>query len=210
MDWYFPGPFVIAALLVVIVPGPVMAIIAHNTVRHGTIPGLLTVLGVELGELCLLAAMLAGFAISAEVCPVLFRWVGLAGTLYLAWLAASALRALRAHGAPAADASASRASKPLVEGLTVAVANPAALVFYAAFFSQFLRPDLSIVRQTVLLGAIYLGIALAFDLVLVLTLARIRLSAASARLGLMLNLGSAALYLTIAVIGALGFAGVRV
>jgi len=207
MDWYFPGPFVIAALLVVMVPGPVMAIIAHNTLRRGTIAGLLTVLGVELGELCLLAATLVGFAISAEVCPVLFRWLGLAGTLYLAWLAASALHA---HGAPAGDAIASRASKPLVEGLTVAFANPAALVFYAAFFSQFLRPDHSIVRQTVALGAIYLGIALAFDLVLVLALARIRVPVASARLGPMLNLGSAALYLTIAVIGVLGFAGVRV
>jgi threonine/homoserine/homoserine lactone efflux protein len=207
MDWYFPSPFVIAALLVVIVPGPVMAIIAHNTLRRGMTAGLLTVLGVELGELCLLAATLVGFAISAELCPVLFRWLGLAGTLYLAWLAAGALRA---QGAPAGNAIATRAGRPVAEGLTVAFANPAALVFYAAFFSQFLRPDHSIVRQTAVLGAIYLVIAFAFDLVLVLTVARIRVPAASARLGAVLNVGSAALYLTIAVIGALGFAGVRV
>ena len=207
MDWYFPGPFVIAALLVVIVPGPVMAIIAHNTLRHGMIAGLLTVLGVEFGELCLLAATLVGFAISAELCPVLFRWLGLVGTLYLAWLAASALRA---HGPPADAAIVRGAGKPAVEGLTVAFANPAALVFYAAFFSQFLRPEYPIARQAAVLGAIYLVIALVFDVILVLMLARIRVPAASARFGPILNFGSAALYFTIAVMGVLGLVGLKV
>jgi threonine/homoserine/homoserine lactone efflux protein len=207
MDWYLPGPFVIATLLVVVAPGPVMAIIAHNTLRHGMTAGLLTVLGVELGEFCLLAAAVLGVAISAELCPVLFRWLGLAGTVYLAWLAASALRS---RGSPAGGATPSRAGMPVVEGLTVAFANPAALVFYAAFFSQFLRPDRPIAQQTVALGTIYLVIALAFDLALVVTLARIRPSAASARFGPLLNVGSAVLYLTIAAIGVLGFAGLRV
>jgi threonine/homoserine/homoserine lactone efflux protein len=207
MDWYFPGPFVLAALLVVMAPGPVMAIIAHNTLRHGTTAGLLTVLGVELGELCLLAATVLGVALSAELCPVLFRWLGLAGTFYLAWLAASTLRS---RGTPARDATASRAGMPVVEGLTVAFANPAALVFYAAFFSQFLRPDRPLAQQTVALGTIYLVIALMFDLILVLTLARIRLPAASERFGPLLNVGSAAVYLTIAGIGVLGFVGARV
>ena len=207
MDWYFPGPFVLAAALVVMVPGPVMAIIAHNTLRRGVTAGLLTVLGVELGELCLLAATVSGVAISAEVCPLLFRWLGLVGTLYLAWLAASTLRS---RGRPARDTTATRPGMPVVEGLTVAFANPAALVFYAAFFSQFLRPGRPLAQQTVALGTIYLVIAVTFDLVLVLTLARIRVPAASARLGPVLNVGSAALYLTIAVIGVLGFVGLRV
>jgi threonine/homoserine/homoserine lactone efflux protein len=202
MDWHSSGPFAIAALLVVVMPGPVMAIIAHNTLRHGTMAGLLTVLGVELGELCLLAATFLAVATSAALFPVVVRWLGLAGALYLAWLAASALRA---RGAPAGNASATRAGRPVVEGLTVAFANPAAIVFYAAFFSQFLRPDYPIARQAAALSAIYLTIAFAFDAILVFALARIRMPATSTRFGLMLNLGSAGLYLAIAVVGAFGF-----
>jgi threonine/homoserine/homoserine lactone efflux protein len=34
MDWLVLGPFLMATLLVVVAPGPVMAIVAHNTLRH--------------------------------------------------------------------------------------------------------------------------------------------------------------------------------
>src|SRR5215468_2716498 len=91
MDGYVLGPFLVATILVVAAPGPVMAIVAHNTLRHGTAAGLLTVIGVEFGELLLLAAALAGVTICAES-PALFRWLGLAGILYLAWSSARALR----------------------------------------------------------------------------------------------------------------------
>jgi threonine/homoserine/homoserine lactone efflux protein len=202
MDWYLLGPFLIAALLVVMAPGPVMAIIAHNTLRHGMAAGLLTVVGVELGELCLLAATVLGVAASAELFPVLFRWLGLAGAVYLAWLAASALRP---RDTPVRNAIAPCPGTPVVEGLAVAFANPAVIVFYTAFFSQFLHPDRPVARQTVALGAIYLFTALAFDLLLVLALARIQAPAACKRLGSMLRLGSAAVYLAISVMGAIGF-----
>jgi threonine/homoserine/homoserine lactone efflux protein len=203
VDWYLLGPFLIATLLVVMAPGPVMAIIAHNTLRHGTAAGLLTVVGVELGELCLLTATFIGVTVSAELLPVLFRWLGLAGTLYLAWLAASVLRS---HDTPVRNTIATGTRRPVVEGLTVAFSNPAALVFYTAFFPQFLHPDHPVARQVAVLGAIYLSTALTFDLVLVLTLARIQVPAASGRFGSVMRLGSAAVYLTIAIIGVVGFA----
>jgi threonine/homoserine/homoserine lactone efflux protein len=202
MDWHLLGPFLIATLLVVMMPGPVMAIVAHNTLRHGTAAGLLTVVGVELGELCLLTATFMGVTVSAELFPVLFRWLGLAGTLYLAWLAASVLRS---HCTPVRNTIATGPRMPVVEGLTVAFANPAALVFYTAFFPQFLHPDRPVAQQTATLGAIYLFTALTFDLVLVLALARIQVPAAWPRFGSMMKLGSAAVYLTIAIIGVVGF-----
>ena len=203
MDWYLLGPFLIATLFVVIAPGPVMAIVAHNALRHGTAVGLKTVVGVELGELCLLTATFLGVTVSAELFPVLFRWLGLAGTVYLVWLAASALRS---HDAPEQNAAATRNRMPVVEGLTVAFANPTALVFYTAFFPQFLHPDRPVGQQTAALGAIYLFTALTFDLVLVLTLACIPVPAAWGRFGSIMKLASAAVYLTVAIIGVFGFA----
>ena len=202
MDWYLLGAFLIATLLVVMAPGPVMAIVAHNTLRHGTAAGLLTVVGVELGELCLLTATVMGVTVSTELFPLLFRWLGLAGTLYLLWLAASALRS---HCTPVGDTIATGTRMPVVEGLTVAAANPAALVFYTAFFPQFLHPDRPVAQQTIALGAIYLFTALTFDLALVLTLGRIQVPAAWRRFGSVMKFGSTAVYLTIAIIGVVGF-----
>jgi homoserine/homoserine lactone efflux protein len=202
VDWYLFATFSIATLLVVTAPGPVMAIVAHNTLRHGTATGLLTVVGVELGELCLLTATFMGVTASAEFFPPLFRWLGLAGTLYLLWLAVSALRA---HCAPVQDAIATRARMPVLEGLMVAAANPAALVFYTAFFPQFLRPDRPLAQQTIALGAVYLFTAIAFDLALVLTLGRIPVPASWRRFGSALKFASTAVYLTIAIFGVVGF-----
>jgi len=203
MDWHVVAAFSVATILVVTAPGPVMAILAHNTLRHGTASGLLTVVGVEFGELCLLTAALAGVTASAEIFPVLFRWLGLAGVIYLAWSAASALFSQTTAGAR--NTIANRARMPFVQGLTVALANPATLVFYAAFFRQFLRPDRPLVQQTITLGAIYLVAAFIFDLALVLILARLRLPAASGRLAGAMRLGSAGLYLAVAIFGIAGF-----
>jgi threonine/homoserine/homoserine lactone efflux protein len=203
MNWAVLAPFLVATLLVVMTPGPVMTIIAHNTLRHGTAAGLLTAIGVELGELCLLIVASAGVTISAELSPALFRWLALAGALYLVWLAASGLRSRYAAGP---TSIAVRTRMPIVEGLTVALGNPVALVFYAAFFPQFLDPDRPAIRQTIVLGALYLCTALAFDLVWVLTLARIRVPVTWRRFASVLELGSAAVYLTIAIIGFVGFA----
>ena len=118
---------------------------------------------------------------------------------------ALAASALRSHDTPARSTIATCARMPVVEGLTVAFANPAVLVFYTAFFPQFLHPDRPVTQQSVTLGAIYLFTALTFDLVFVLTLARIRLPAVRGRLGSMMKLGSAAVYLAVAIIGIVGF-----
>jgi threonine/homoserine/homoserine lactone efflux protein len=203
VNWAVLAPFLVATLLIVVTPGPVMTIIAHNTLRHGTAAGLLTAIGVGLGELCLLVAASAGVTISAELSPALFRWLALAGALYLIWLAASALRSCYAAGP---RSIAARTRTPIVEGLAVALGNPVALVFYAAFFPQFIDPDRPAARQAIVLGALYLCTALAFDLAWVLMLARIRVPAAWRRFGGVLELGSAAVYLTIAIIGVVGFA----
>ena len=68
-------------------------------------------------------------------------------------------------------------SKPILDGLTVAFGNPAALVFYAAFFPQFINFDPSIPEQMLQLGAMYLCVALLIDVIYVLAL---RASTASA------------------------------
>jgi threonine/homoserine/homoserine lactone efflux protein len=197
VDWNSLAQFSAATLLVLITPGPVMAIIAHNTLRHGAMAGLSTAIGVGFGEVCLLGAIFVGQSLSGELLPVLFRWLSLAGALYLIWLAAGALRL---RNRPSRCPNLSRARTPVLDGLAIAFASPAALLFYAAFFPQFIDPDHSISEQVVLLSAIYVCMRSVSASACVFTVARLRLPASCAQVGRFANLGSAAVYLSIAVI----------
>lgn len=207
MDWYLLAAFLAASAFVVVTPGPVMAIIAHNTLRHGTAVGLLTALGIGLGEVCLFGAMFLSLTMFDGLVRQLFRWLALAGALYLAWLAA---RALRCHCRPSHRDRPSRMRRPVVDGLTVALGNPAALLFYMAFFMPFVDPDRPVARQMAVLGAMYLCTALSFDFACVLTLARLRPAANWMRLGGIAELVTAAVYLLIAAIAVAGFLGASV
>lgn len=197
MDWNSLAQFSAATLLILITPGPIMAIIAHSTLRHGAMAGLSTAIGVELGEMCLLGAIFAGLSLSGELLPALLRWLSLAGALYLIWLAAGALRL---RNRPLRCPNLSRARTPLLDGLTIAFANPAALLFYAAFFPQFIDPDHSISKQMTLLSVIYFCMRSVSAFACVLTVARLRLPVGCTQVGRFANLGSATLYLSVAVI----------
>jgi threonine/homoserine/homoserine lactone efflux protein len=197
MDWNSLAQFSAATLLILITPGPIMVIIAHNTLRHGAMAGFSTAIGVEFGEACLLGAMFVGLSLSGELLSVLLRWLSLAGALYLIWLAAGALR-LRPR--PSRSPNLSRARPPVLDGLTIAFANPAALLFYAAVFPQFMDPDQSISMQIALLSAMYVCLRSVSASACVLTVARLRLPVGCAQVGRFANLGSAAVYLSIAVI----------
>ncbi|MEZ2130748.1 MULTISPECIES: LysE family translocator [unclassified Sinorhizobium] len=202
MDWNTLAQFSAATLLILIAPGPIMAIIAHNTLRNGMMAGLSTAIGVALGEVCLLGAMFAGLSLSGELLPVLFRWLSLAAALYLIWLAADALH-LRHRFSRSPNLS--RARTPLLDGLTIAFANPAALMFYAAFFPQFIDPDHSISKQIALLSAMYFCMRSVSASACIFTVTRLRLPIRCARVGRFASLGSAAVYLSIAVVTVLRF-----
>ncbi|TIS99054.1 MAG: LysE family translocator [Mesorhizobium sp.] len=196
MDWNSLVQFLAAELLILITPGPIMAIVAHSTLRRGAMAGLSTAIGAEVGEVCLLGAMFAGLSLSGELLPVLFRWLSLAGALYLIWLAAGALRL---HNRPSQRPNSSRARAPVLDGLTIAFVNPAALLFYAAFFPQFIDPGHSISEQMIVLSAVYVCTALAFRSACVLTVARLRLPVCCAQVGRFANMGSAVVFLSVAV-----------
>jgi homoserine/homoserine lactone efflux protein len=135
--------------------------------------------------------------------PLVFRWLSLAGALYLIWLAAEAL--LVRHDA-SRKPNLSRSRRPILDGLMIVFANPSVLLFYAVFLPQFIDPDHSILEQMLVLSALYVCTALAFDSACVLTVARLRLPAGwSTRIGRFAELGSAVAYLVIATITVVGF-----
>lgn len=204
MDWHLLVPFWTATLLLLIIPGPVVAIVTHNTLRGGAGAGVATVLGVELGRLSQLGATVAGLMISAEISHSLFRWLSFAGIIYLVWLACQALY----RGKPTShNVPAMASGRPHVDGLAIAFSNPTTLVFYTAFLPQFIDPAYPVALQLLLLAVIFLTTSFLFELMLVLGFARLRLFASDVipELGRFAKVGSVVVYLSIAAVALLGF-----
>lgn len=171
MDWQNIGAFALATIVLCVVPGPVMAIVTGNTLKSGQAAGFQTVLGIGLGEAMMLGMTLVSILASEALVPSLFPWVSLGGAAYLVWLA---FRTLQPRKLMLEDADDVTSDRPFVDGLVIALCNPAALLFYTTFFMQFIDRAGSIALQASVLATTYFLTSIAFDLGCVLFAVRAR------------------------------------
>ena len=155
--------FCLATAVLILMPGPIVTLVIAQSLRHGTATGLATVAGSSIGNALLVAAGALGlstaFVLLAELFDVI-RWLG-AG--YLIWLG---IREWRSGGAnlDAAAAGAPRAKRAVFwQGIVVAITNPKTILFYAAFFPQFIDTAVPLAPQLVLMSITFVVIAAAFD-----------------------------------------------
>lgn len=170
MEWQTISAFLLATTILLVTPGPVMAIIVGNTLNGGQVVGLRTVLGIGLGEVMLVALLGLSFLLSSRFFGDFFPWFSLASAAYLACLAADTV--LRATE-PAQSEMRSLSSRPFIDGLAITVSNPTALLFYSAFFMPFVQASQSLVTQLGLLAVLYVVLSLVFDLACVIFIARL-------------------------------------
>ncbi len=173
--------FCLATAVLILMPGPIVTLVIAQSLRHGTATGLATVAGSSIGNALLVAAGALGlstaFVLLAELFDVI-RWLG-AG--YLIWLG---IREWRSGGAnlDAAAAGAPRAKRAVFwQGIVVAITNPKTILFYAAFFPQFIDRAVPLAPQLVLMSITFVVIAAAFDSGYALLAGRLRGPLAGAR-----------------------------
>ena len=157
-------PFMLASLILVVIPGPAVLYIVTRGVTQGRTAAVVSTLGVETGMLVHIGAAAAGVSALIARTAVTFTALKLVGAAYLVWLAISALRG---HGVKD-DAAAPRErslGRLYAHGFAISALNPKVAVFFVAFFPQFVDPaDGGILGQTLLLGAVFLAIATVSDL----------------------------------------------
>ncbi len=154
--------FVSATTVLMLIPGPNVALIVANSVSNGPKHGLVTVAGTSSAmvvQLVFTVVGLTGLLIILSAWFEWFRWVGVAYLIYLG---------IKAWCAPAVDLKTTTApSKPLHEvffqGFLVSLTNPKTLLFYAAFLPQFVSPAQGQTLQLLLLAATFLAIAVVVD-----------------------------------------------
>ena len=154
--------YVLACLLITLVPGPTVTLIVANSLSHGVRAGLLNVAGTQAGLGLMMLILMAGLSSVIEMMSWAFDWLHLAGALYLVWLGWKLLRAPDAQQRPERRAPAPRAGF-FTQGLLVLLANPKALLWFGAFIPQFVDPQGAYIAQIALLGLTAMGVAAVTD-----------------------------------------------
>jgi threonine/homoserine/homoserine lactone efflux protein len=154
--------FGLAALALLVIPGPAVLYIVVQSAEQGRRIGLASVAGVHLGTLVHVAAASAGLSALIVASSLAFSVVKYAGAAYLVYLG---IRKLLERDV---DTPVERRRYPLrrafVRGAVVNALNPKTALFFLAFLPQFVAPDRGGVwSQALVLGFVFVGLGLVTD-----------------------------------------------
>lgn len=204
----------------IVSPGPDIVQITRVGARSRR-AGVWCAVGIMTGNAVWIVASLAGLAALMQAYPAILGWLQLVGGSYLGWMGYKALRAgLRSRSQRRGAEEVSRASaaspgegagrgsapspgsspglspaRAWRSGLATNMANPKAIVFFGAVFSQFIRPDMG-AHWTIIVAAVLVAVGLAWFVGFALAVRA--LSARIARNGAAIDVVTGAIFLLLA------------
>jgi threonine/homoserine/homoserine lactone efflux protein len=158
-DWF---AFLFVSLFVTFTPGPAVLLAVSNSLSVGPARAMISSLGNAVGLLLVSTAATAGLGVVLQTSATAFLVLKLLGAGYLVYLG---IRQWRSGGAMFAEPSGAqaRASTPawrlFGNGLTVALTNPKAILFFTALFPQFMHAGAGAAQQFVMLTVTFAGCA---------------------------------------------------
>ena len=158
--------FAVAALTLLVIPGPAVLYIVTRSVDQGRAAGLASVCGVHVGTLVHVAAAALGLSallVSSATAYDTVRWLGAA---YLVWLGVRRLLARDEDDLAAVGSGARRTGlgRIFAQGVVVNVLNPKTALFFFAFLPQFVDTSRgSVPFQVVVFGVAFVVLGFLSD-----------------------------------------------
>ena len=146
--------FLAACVALVAIPGPNVLFVLARGLAGGRRAAVVSVLGVEAATACFVVAAAFGLTALLVSSAIAFAVVRYAGAAYLLVLAVRALRS------GAAVEPAVPAGRTFRQAFLVGISNPKVAVFFLAFLPQFGSSS----QQFLLLGLVFLAVAITIDL----------------------------------------------
>ena len=150
--------FAAATAALILLPGPVVTLVIANSLAHGARTGLATVAGASAGTAVLIAGGAIGLTAMLAFLSDIFVWVRWAGVAYLAYLGFKHWRAMIGVVREDEPATAPSAKGVFWQGALIGVTNPKTILFYVAFFPQFLDAGLPVGPQLAAMSVAFLVI----------------------------------------------------
>lgn len=161
--------FVLSCVMLSVTPGPDSAFIVARSVSAGRMAGVVSTLGIITGCCVHLAATVLGLTAILAASVQAFTIVKLVGAAYLVYLGVRLLLAKDKQGAKAADGSVAAPEqrslrRVFMQGLGTNLLNPKVVLFFVAFFPQFVAPESPSKSLAFLaLGGVFLVISLIWN-----------------------------------------------
>lgn len=155
--------FAIAALVLLLIPGPAVLYITARSASQGRMAGLVSVLAIETANFAQAVAAALGLSAILLSSALAFDIVKYLGAAYLIYLG---IRKLFSPVEEAENETVQRESLARIywQGFAVNILNPKTALFFFAFLPQFVNPEKGhVTAQTLLLGAIFVGLAIITD-----------------------------------------------
>lgn len=147
-----------AIVVLIATPGPIVALVINAAARHGFNFALITVLGCNAASLVLLAtaALLVSGMIALDERSL--QWISLIGCGFIAWLALTGLRT---------ELTPTKVDKPeqlvsvrqrsgFFNGFFLGISNPKDIIFFVAFFPQFIHVSANLKLSLALLALLWI------------------------------------------------------
>jgi leucine efflux protein len=130
------GAFVIAFILLLLLPGPGNLALITSTSKGGLNGGLAATFGIMAGDQVLMWLAVAGVAALLATNALVFQTLQWLGAAYLTWLGFKMLIS-KTGDKPLLNITAGHYFK---QSFVITLLNPKAVMFYVAFFPQFIDP----------------------------------------------------------------------
>lgn len=138
-------------------PGPANLFSIATGMHRGLRAVLLGVVGMNTATLVWFAAAALGLGAVMAAMPQVFRLLTYAGAAYLVWLGLQSLAAAF-RGAAHQGTFAPREGSPFVQGFSVQLANPKAILFFSAVLPPFIDLQRPMAPQLVVFAAATIGL----------------------------------------------------
>ena len=129
-------------LLAVVSPGADFAMVSRNSYVYGRMAGVCTAMGIAVAIWLHVAYSVLGVGLLLRSTPLLMQVVQTVGALYLAYLGLQAWQSKGGEMQSHAEHVVPTPSKLFRMGMAVALSNPKAILFFAAFFPKFVDASL--------------------------------------------------------------------
>jgi threonine/homoserine/homoserine lactone efflux protein len=142
--------YLVAVTVLILTPGPTMLMCLTNAVNHGPWRALASLTGSLAANLCIMMLSALGLGALLAASETAFTALKVAGAIYLIWLGIRTFR--NGGGLQLAQANVPQRRSLFLQGVLVGASNPKSLLFFTAFFPQFIDAAAPIAPQFALLS----------------------------------------------------------
>ena len=152
MRWVEWAPLALVCLLGAMSPGPSLAVVIRNSLGGGVGSGIFCAFSHGLGIFVWAGLMVGGVGFLILQQPVWFEMIRLLGAVFLLYMG------IRVGMSLSKGVTAERPEEQIgkiqaaVEGFVIALSNPKIAIFFAALFSQFIKPEADLTEKVILAG----------------------------------------------------------